>query len=49
MPRGGEAIRSGNIIEVKEITYGRGEVIEGVGGEAEEEAALADAGVADKE
>jgi hypothetical protein len=45
----GEAIRSGNRIEAKEITYCGGEVLEGVGGEAEEEAALADAGVADQE
>jgi len=47
--RRGEAIRSGNRIEAKEITYCGGEVLEGVGGEAEEEAALADAGVADQE
>jgi hypothetical protein len=45
----GEAIRSGNIIEAKEITYCGGEILEGVGGETEEEAALADAGVADQE
>jgi hypothetical protein len=35
--------------EMKEGTYGGGEVLEGVGGEAEEEAALADARVADEE
>lgn len=47
--RRGDQIRSRNRIEAKEITYCGGEVLKGVGGEAEKEAALADAGVADKQ
>jgi hypothetical protein len=41
--------RIGDIIKIKKITYGGGKVLKGVGGETEEEAALADAGVADKQ
>jgi hypothetical protein len=48
--RGGEGEREGGCGERnKEATDGWGEVLEGVGGESEEEAALADAGVADEE
>lgn len=38
-----------NHLHLEVNTYCGGEVLEGVGGEAEEEAALADAGVADKQ